>query len=382
MEKIPVKIIANYLPQFHRIPENDKWWGEGFTDWVAVKNATSLYKWQNQPRIPLNNYYYDLSDVNAIRWQADLAKKYGIYGFGIYHYWFNSEQMLLQKPAELIRDNKDIDINYLFIWDNISWTRTWKRMRFSNDYAPEFDDFKGQESDGVLAKLDYGNEEDWKKHFDYLLPFFKDKRYIKISNKPVFVLFAPHNNIIILKKMSNFWTQLAQQEGFDGVFIISKTNIEKKIVSDYSVIYEPAQSTLNRDDNIFGKIYLKLSKIINRRLGIPDLYSYRNAWCRAIKNATQMKNKKVFYSGFVGFDDTPRRGRKARIVKGSTPELFEKYFTKLLLLSKEHGKEYVFLTAWNEWAEGAYLEPDTRYGTAYLEAVKRAVDNVNGREKV
>ncbi len=373
-----IKVIANYLPQFHRIPENDKWWGEGFTDWEAVKNATPLFKDHDQPRRPMNNYYYDLSDISTLKWQADLAKKYGIYGFGIYHYWFNSEQILLQKPAELIRDNKDIDIHYLFIWDNTSWTRTWKRMRFSNDYAPSFDNnVTDESSDGVLARLDYGKEEDWKKHFDYILPFFKDDRYIKINNKPVFVVFVPHNDTKTLKKMFDYWNYLAQKDEFDGIFVISRTNIERKILSEYSVVYEPAQSTLVQDSSILWKIILKINKSINRRLNKPEIYSYKHAWNRAINYAKHTKNEKIFYSGFVGFDDTARRGEKARIIKGGTPELFEKYFIKLLQLSQKYEKEYVFLTAWNEWGEGAYLEPDTRYGTAYLEAVKRAIDIVN-----
>lgn len=376
-DKANIKIIANYLPQFHRIPENDKWWGEGFTDWVAVKNAKQTYKWQKLPRVPLNENYYDLSDVNTIKWQADLAQKYGIYGFGIYHYWFNSEQMLLQKPAELIRDNKDIDIHFLFIWDNTSWKRTWKKMKFSNDYAPAFDDSEHSNDNGILANLDYGNKSDWKKHFDYLLPFFKDDRYIKIDNKPVFIVFVPHNNTQVLIKMSEYWDSLAQKEGYDGIEIISKTNIKKKVISKYCVTYEPSRSAAGGCDNIARKLFIKMKQLIDRKLNRPDLYNYKSTWRRAIKNASRLKNKNVFYSGFVGFDDTPRRGRKARILKGDTPELFEKYFTKLLQISKEHGKEYVFLTAWNEWGEGAYLEPDTRYGTAYLEAVKRAVDLVN-----
>ena len=382
MEKLPIKIIANYLPQFHRIPENDEWWGEGFTDWVAAKSAVPFYKWHSQPRRPIDDNYYDLSNVDSIKWQANLAKKYGIYGFGIYHYWFNSDQMLLQKPAELLRDSKDININYLFIWDNASWVRTWKKLSLSNSYAPAFDNKECNQNDsGILANLEYGNKKDWKKHFDYLLPFFKDDRYIKINNKPVFIFFNPQNSTETLKKMSKYWDELARNEGFDGVFAVSKKNKERKTISECSVLYEPAQSILSRE-TLVGRVYLKLRKEINKKLDRPNLYNYKRAWNRIIRYASQLADDNIYYSGFVSYDDTPRRGRIGSIIRGDTPELFEKYFTKLLQLSKEHGKEYVFLTAWNEWGEGAYLEPDTRYRTAYLEAVKRAVDNVNGREKV
>ena len=381
--KINMKIIANYLPQFHRIPENDKWWGDGFTDWVAVKNAKSTYKWQVQPRIPVDDFYYDLSDINTIRWQAELAKQNGIYGFGIYHYWFNSNQMLLQKPAEIIRGSKDIDIKYMFIWDNVSWRRTWEKVKYANDYAPTFDVNNASNNEtGILAEIDYGNREDWKKHFDYLLTFFKDERYIKIDNRPVFIVFCPHSNINVLKEMFKYWNLLAQAEGYSGIFLISRANVTHEIIDEYEVLYEPGYSSLDGDNNLIRKMLVKIKKKFNRMMDKPDLYHYENCWKRTIKSAKKLDKHHVFYSGFVGFDDTPRRGNKARIIKGDSPEIFEKYFTKLLQLSKEHGKEYVFLTAWNEWGEGAYLEPDIRYGTAYLEAVKRAVDTVNGEKIV
>ena len=262
-----VKVIANYLPQFHRIPENDEWWGEGFTDWEAVKHANQLYDWQYQPRIPKSNNYYDLSDVNTIRWQAKLARDHGVYGFGIYHYWFSSEKILLQKPAELLRDNKDIDINYLFIWDNTSWIRTWKNMRFSNDYAPMFDSPRMAEADsGILMKLDYGSEEDWKKHFSYLRQFFRDKRYIKIDNKPAFVIFVPQNDTGTLKKMVDCWDSLAKSEGYDGVFIIGSANIEHKKISKHEVLYEPVYSATHGNNSIFAKSLSKVKRKINKKL--------------------------------------------------------------------------------------------------------------------
>jgi len=173
--KKTTKIIANYLPQYHRIPENDKWWGEGFTDWVAVKKAISLFDNHRQPRVPLDDNYYDLSEVENIRWQAQLAKDYGIYGFGIYHYWFSSELQLLQTPSEILLSNKDIDIHFMFIWDNFTWKRTWSKLSVGNVWAPSFDEERQQDSnesvedDGVLAELKYGDEKEWKIHFEYLL---------------------------------------------------------------------------------------------------------------------------------------------------------------------------------------------------------------------
>ena len=154
-----VKVIANYLPQYHSIPENDAWWGKGYTDWVAVKKSTPLYEGHNQPRIPYNNNYYSLDDLDTVKWQAEIARKYGVYGFGIYHYWFNSQMHLLDKPVLILEENKDIDINYMFIWDNSTWKRTWSNVDFSNDWAPLYENEGSQinkQGTGILAELIYG----------------------------------------------------------------------------------------------------------------------------------------------------------------------------------------------------------------------------------
>lgn len=367
-----VKVIANYLPQYHTIPENDKWWGKGFTDWVAVKNSKPLFKGHKQPRVPLHHHYYSLNDVNEIRWQAELARKYGIYGFGIYHYWFSSEMQLLQKPAELIRDNKDIDIHYMFIWDNCSWKRTWSKEKFSNDWAPKFDGEQEVEhsASGILAELVYGTEPDWKKHFDYLLTFFKDDRYIKIDNKPVFAVFQPHNNFPVIKKMVVYWDELAKKSGFNGIICMTKDNC-KGANLDYRLRYTPLSP-----EYFWDAVKIKIKNVIYARLNKIRFYDYDSNWQNIIKNAKKA-NSKTYLSGFVNFDDSPRRLNKARIIKSGSPQKFGKYMEQLMRISLRQHKEYVFVTAWNEWGEGAYLEPDEENKYAYLEELKQAIDKVN-----
>lgn len=367
-----VKIIANYLPQYHQIPENDKWWGEGFTDWLAVRKAEPMYESHRQPRVPLGDNYYDLSEVDNIRWQAMLAKNNGIYGFGIYHYWFSSQMQLLQRPSELLLEHKDIDIHFMFIWDNFSWKRTWSKLTTGAAYAPAFDGNEKQELDsdnGILAELKYGDENDWKIHFDYLIDFFKDDRYIKIDNKPVFSFYQARNNFPVIKKMAAYWDELAKQNGFDGIMCLSK-DILYPVKLERRMKYSPFQMTTPL---LFLKYKLKSKRYL--RKGEPAIWSYDEVWNDILTEA-RVSAKDSYLCGFVDYDDSPRRGKKARIVNGATPEKFEKYMRKLVNISKKQNKEFVFLMAWNEWGEGSYLEPDTDNQYEYLKAVKRIIGDM------
>lgn len=357
------KIIVNYLPQYHEIPENNKWWGKGFTDWVGVKKATPLFEGHIQPKEPLNDNYYSLDDVESIRWQAELARKYGIYGFGIYHYWFSSEKQLLQKPAELLLSDKSINIGFMFIWDNLTWKRTWSKLNRGLDWAPCFDNHRSEQDDnGILAELIYGDEKDWKKHYDYLLPFFKDERYIKENNRPVFSIFQPRNDIETLRRMTEFWNRLAINDGFDGILFLSKDSVwperfEKKMK------YAPFAPT-----NKCVFLIYKLKERFDKKRHKIGIYDYDKCW-RNILNEAKKAKSDTFLCGYVNYDDTPRRGKNARIIQGGSPNKFGQYFSELYKISSEQKKEFLFLMAWNEWGEGAYLEPDKENQYGYLEEI-------------
>lgn len=365
------KIIAMYLPQFHRTKENDKWWGDGYTDWVAVQRSKPLYKGHQQPRVPLDNHYYDLSNKEEIKKQADLAKKYGVYGFGIYHYWFSSNQVLLDKPALLIRENRNIDINYFFMWDNGSWKRTWSNVKFSNSWAPLYDkENKGPE---ILAELVYGDEKEWKKHFDYLLPFFKDDRYIKVNDKPLFGIFNQNNNSDTLKKIFSFWNKCAIKEGFSGICILGKTNVEKVNISDYQFDYEPSTHGWN-GKNWIEKFIHRTNTTFKDKFNFLKTYDYSSIYESILKDVNG-KDERLLPGAFVRYDDSPRRGKKGIIVKNESSNLFQSYMTQLLMKSEKYNKPFIFLTAWNEWGEGAYLEPDLKEGYSYLNALKEAIES-------
>lgn len=362
------KIIAMYLPQYHEIPENNEFWGKGFSDWVTVKKAKPLFKGHDQPKVPLNDNYYDLSQKESVKWQAELAKKYGIYGFGIYHYWFNNEKNLLTKPAEIILENKDIDINFFFCWDNGSWVRSWSNIA-GNDWAPLQEKIPDPEHRGKKILIPYilGHEPDWKNHFDFLLPYFKDYRYIKINEEPVFCIYNYKNDI---DAMCKYWDKLAKECGFKGMHFIFRKDPKNNISDVYDqYVYQPLAASW-RNNHSPRRIAYKIMEI----LGYHSLeyYNYESVWKNITRNVCKLP-KNVYPGAFVTYDDTPRRGKRGKLIKGASPELFKKYMSLLIKKSIQCDKAFIFLTAWNEWGEGAYMEPDSINGFSYLDALKHAI---------
>lgn len=366
-----VNVFTMYLPQYYETELNSKFWGKGYTDWVAVKNSTPLFNGHHQPRKPLDGNYYDLSKESSIRWQAELAKKYKVSGFGIYHYWFNSKDQALTRPAEIIFKNKDIDINYFFAWDNKSWKRTWSKID-GNDWAPKNDEnVEAKDGPQILMNYDLGGKEDWLIHFNYLLPYFKDTRYVKHNNKPLFILFGYKEEI---DSMMKYWNELAIQNEFSGIEFVLVDALRNNAPADIARFrYEPSYSAWG-GHHWLSKIRYKIHEHKNSDLLV---YDYEKTWKRIVSSAIKCKIPNVYYGGFVRFDDSPRRGIKGRIFVGETPEIFEKYLKELINISEKQNKEYIFITAWNEWGEGAYLEPDETNGYAYLEALKRAIEESN-----
>lgn len=364
-----MKLIANYLPQYHVIPENSAWWGDGYTDWVAVRKAKPIVEGEIQPKAPLGGVYRYLDDPDSIKWQVGLAREYGIDGFGIYHYWFNSNMQLLQTPSELIRDNKDIDIEYMFIWDNCSWQRTWSGLRRGNDWAPSFDSGGPDGSTGMLAELDYGDERDWEIHFEYLMTHFSDERYIRVDGMPVFAIMKPRNDFQTIRRMTKYWDRLARKRGLPGLRCLTLDNCANRLVGcrlPHTFRYSPKSPQ--------SIVELAVEILFQRRAalnGRPQLHDYDHEWSRILRSARRASGS-TYLSGFVSFDDTPRRGGKATVYRGATPDKFRRYLAELLSIAEGRGDELVFLSAWNEWGEGMYLEPDELNGYAWLEAVREA----------
>ena len=357
-------VLAMYLPQFHRTKENDLWWGEGFTEWTTVKGAKPLFDGHLQPEVPLNENYYDLLDKETMRWQIDLMKKYGVDGICIYHYWFKDGRKILEKPAENLLNWNDLDTKYCFCWANETWIRTWNNGIDGNVWAARYENGSSFDNNGILLEQQYGNSDAWKKHFDYLLHFFKDERYIKRNNKPVFVIYRP-KLIFCLEDMMELWNSLAKQNEFDGVyFIFANCSYRKDNLADladlvlvheprYTILYSAAK-TIDSD-----KIY--------------RIYNYDEIVNKSLKFVSRKSN--VSYGGFVGYDETPRRGRKGIAIANRTSEQFREYMKHLFAKNEAAGSPYVFINAWNEWGEGMHLEPDEFYREDNLQALYDAKKN-------
>ena len=362
-----MKIITFYLPQYHSIPENDKWWGTGFTEWENLKKAYPLFDGHYQPRVPLNNHYYNLLDVKEIEWQAQLAKDYGVYGWCIYHYWFSGHK-LLEKPTELLLNHPEIDINYCICWANESWTKAW--VSKSNQF---------------LIKQNNGNREDWISHFYYLLPFFKDKRYIRKDGKPFFVIYRPElfPNI---GDMFELWNDLAIKEGLGGLtysYQTMQTNLPSEDYFQYRIEYQPNYSVYDSTHmkhrflkrikwslvKVFRMINVNLEYISPDKLVIRD---YDEVWNGILSR--KATDKKSIAGAFVDWDNTPRKHEKGSVIQGFSPEKFEKYLTRQIQNVKEsYYNDFLFLFAWNEWTEGGYVEPDEKDGYKRLCAVRNAL---------
>jgi len=371
--KQDAKLIAMYFPQLHAIPENDEWWGKGFTDWINVKKATKKYNGHYQPRIPFDGTYYDQSKLETLHWQVDLAKKYGIYGFCHYHYWFDGKQ-LLETPTNLMLENKDLDMPFCLSWANETWSKRWD----------------GQDHHILIQQTHPPVKESWDAHFDYLIKAWTDERAIKIDGKPVFVIYRPHR-INEVERMLDYWREKAIQRGLKGVYFIVQKQYELPDASclkgfDAVFQFQPFESIFapNFDsDSIRHTWWFRLLQkfpenaqdilrsIQGRIIKELTFHDYDTVWKHVLEERPE-PGKVTFPGAFVDWDNTARYKERATIFKGSTPERFEYWLSELVDTMEQRNlpENFIFLNAWNEWAEGTYLEPDERHGYKYLEAVQ------------
>lgn len=351
------KLLALYLPQFHQIPENDVWWGEGFTEWNVVKKATSLNKHSSQPKIPLMGYY-DLSKKESIKQQVELANNYGIDGFVIYSYYSNGKT-LLETPSRIILDNTDINISFCFSWANHDWLRTW----FS--YNRE-----------LLRKQEYASDrKQIAAHFEYYLPYFKDDRYIKIDNKPVLFIYD-YESIPDFSLYRMVFNQLAIENGFDGVFFVQTLGghhlSRNPALFEAFFEYEPTYTTFSDMKNVHRLHRLKRAiKKVFKGHYLTNIFKYDDVCTRMEKRPC---DPFTICGSFAEWDNTPRHNHNGTVFSGFSIARFKKNLLIQLNKAKKSNSPFVVIDAWNEWGEGAFLEPDVKYSFQKLEAIRSVVN--------
>ena len=317
------------------------------------KISKIFFNWQDQPIVPQNKNYYDLKDKEVLEKQSKMALSHGIDGFCYYHYWFKGKK-LLEKPIEDMLTNTKVKIPFCLSWANHKWSRIWDGN-----------------SDETLMPMDYGNSSDWINHFNYLKNFFLDPRYIKKGNRPVFNIYQS-NDFDQFDEMIQLWNLELKKIGLDKLYVIetfnffqNKSNIK---ISEAVVLFEPMY-TLSFSSNIFYKIY----KYILHKTKDPKkplVFNYDIVWREISNRNIKINQKKVFYFAFPNWDNTPRKKERGIVFKGMTVTKFKNYFKALLRKTYNSNNDFIFINSWNEWSEGAYLEPDNKNDFEILNSIK------------
>lgn len=346
-----LKLIAFYLPQFHPFPENDRWWGKGFTEWVNTTKAQPNYEGHYQPHLPMHFGFYDLRVADVLREQSKIALEYGIYGFNFYYYWFDGK-VLMSKPFENLLADDTIRINFCLTWANENWTRRWD----------------GMENDILIAQNH--STEDSTSLFRHLLKFFSDSRYITVDGKPVFIIYRP-NIIPEMVQTIKLWRQLASEAGLPGLYLIGAQTFGFSDPNDYgfdasmefpphTVKSEGIAAQLNiTNPNYSGSIYSYEDVVRNECFKINPLFKY-------------------FRTAMLSWDNTARKQNTSNTFHGFSIKRYYQWLSHIASWTHNNTQlssqeKLVFVNAWNEWAEGTHLEPDRKYGFAYLEATRKVL---------
>jgi len=361
----PPRLLAFYLPQYHTIPENDEWWGEGFTEWRNVSKTEPLFSGHYQPHVPAELGFYDLREETTRIAQADLARQYGIEGFCYYHYWFSGRRLLEHPLQELLRTGKP-DFPFCICWANESWTRRWD----------------GDEQE-VLMKQEYSDEDDLR-HIQSLLPVFADKRYIRVNGKPLLLVYRTEN-IPDPAGTAEIWRQEARKAGVGELYLCRVESFFKcdpgDINFDAAVEFAPdwwnKGPRLRSDSELLSQADLDLMEVCDNNY----VHSYQGLAESMMAKATP--EYKWFRCVTPSWDNWARRHEGASIFLESSPEKYKNWLSGLVDDSNDRllGEErLVFVNAWNEWAEGNHLEPCDHWGNRYLSALQEAIKEAGSRQ--
>jgi lipopolysaccharide biosynthesis protein len=357
--KDDIRLIAFYLPQFHPIPENDRWWGKGFTEWRNVAKARPLFPGHYQPHLPGELGFYDLRLPEVREAQADLARAHGISGFCYYHYWFNGKE-LLERPFQEVLASGKPDFPFCLCWANENWTRAWD----------------GRDRH-ILIEQKYSHEDD-RRHIRALLPALRDERYIRIHGKPLFLVYRPEN-LPEPAVTAEIWREEAQRAGAGDLFLAKVESFvgaldPREIGFDAAVEFSPNwRDTVDLMYRSGGYRLLTKLGLLGGVYRKNEIVRYEGFVDRTL--AKPFPQYKLFRCVSPGFDNTPRRAEKAVIFMGAGPESYERWLGEAVRMTVERYQgddRLVFINAWNEWGEGNHLEPDAKFGRAFLEATLKA----------
>lgn len=349
------RVIAFYLPQFHPIPENDRWWGNGFTEWTNVARAKPMFRGHYQPHIPADLGFYDLRVPETRITQAEMAREYGIEAFCYYYYWFEGKR-LLERPFDEVLESGKPDFPFCLCWANQSWTGIWHG-------AP----------DRILIEQTYPGYDDHRKHFDTLLKAFTDRRYVTVDDKPLFIIFSP-SKIPEVKKVTDFWREMAEKSGLKDLYLVGLSPDHCWVPKEHGFDASLTGQLLPR--RLWDSKHRHIRWLIRQyqaKTGKPRIYSYKEIVSELLEE--EISDNRFYPTVIPNWDNTPRSGKNGLVFHESTPELFRIHFRKALHMVRDLPPEHkiIFVKSWNEWAEGNHLEPDLRFGRAYLQVIREEI---------
>ena len=352
--ELTARAVAFYLPQYFPIPENDEWWGLGFTEWTNVARARPLFPGHVQPTLPSELGFYDLRVPDTRQAQSDLAREYGVEAFAYWHYWFGHGRRLLERPFQEVLASGQPEIGFCLAWANQTWSGIWH----------------GAE-DRILSEQVYPGRDDERAHFEAVLPAFRDERYLRVDDRPVFYVFRPEE----LPNAADFidhWQSLARAAGLPGIYFVAE-------LSD--LLGGGPRYTRVTADGFDAGVYMRLPartrpgdrlrmRLLRKSLGGPEVYPY----CDEVA-AVSLRGPDVQPCVYPNWDNTPRSRRGGLVLTGATPQKFQRNVVDAVatLTGRRPEERLLWVKSWNEWAEGNHLEPDLYHGRAWLEALREGL---------
>ena len=350
---VQARAIAFYLPQFFPIPENDEWWGPGFTEWTNTARARRLFPGQKQPTLPSELGFYDLRVPETRQAQSDLAREYGVEAFAYWHYWFGHGRRILERPFREVVQSGAPEISFCLAWANASWSGIWH----------------GAE-DRILMEQLYPGEEDDRAHFETILPAFRDERYLRVNGRPVFYIYRPES-LPNAAAFVDLWQAMARAAGLPGLYLVSET-VDGAGGLTYSMAEADGfDATVHvRIPAVRRRAAIARMRLVQKALGGPTVFPYSDS---AV--ADLITGPRVQPCVYPNWDNTPRSGRGGVALTGATPEKFRKNVRDAVATLAHHPEQerLLWVKSWNEWAEGNHLEPDLRLGRAWLEALREGL---------